>query len=82
MTLTELIKAARELAPEEKLILADELWEEGVEASEPAVDAEWRAEFRRRIADIDNGKVELVDGRETMRLARQRLAERRAGTNV
>ncbi|MGO1199893.1 MAG: addiction module protein [Dermabacteraceae bacterium] len=62
----------------EKLILADELWEEDSEGSDPAVDAAWQAEFRRRIDSIESGKVELVDGRETMRIAHDRLAERRA----
>ena len=42
-----------------------------------SVDAAWHAEFGRRIDDIENGKVELVDGRETLAIARATLAARR-----
>ncbi|WP_415116555.1 addiction module protein [Microbacterium sp.] len=42
------------------------------------MDAAWQAEFRRRIDDIESGRIQLVDGRETLRIARGRIAERRA----
>lgn len=41
------------------------------------VDEAWRAEFRRRIDDIESGRVQLVDGRETIAMAREMLAARR-----
>lgn len=41
------------------------------------VDEAWRAEFRRRIDDIDSGKVALVSGEESERRVRALLAELR-----
>ena len=41
-----------------------------------AIDADWDAEIDRRVVDILSGKVELVDGEETRRIARARLAAR------
>jgi uncharacterized protein with von Willebrand factor type A (vWA) domain len=80
MTLAELIEAARELPLAQRYELVSQV----LATTEPPadhhdeVDEAWQAEFRRRIDDIESGQVELVDGRETIRLARERLAERRA----
>lgn len=41
------------------------------------VDAAWRAEFRRRIDDIESGKVELLDADESHAQLRAELAARR-----
>lgn len=41
------------------------------------VDEAWAIELRRRIDDIESGRVELVDGRETIAMARAWLAARR-----
>lgn len=80
MTLAELIERARELTPADRVKLADELLDslEEPDPSESVVDAAWQAEFRRRINDIESGRVQLVDGHETIRIARERVAERRA----
>lgn len=80
MTLAELIAKARELAPADRVKLAHELLDSVEESAEPdpAIDAAWQAELRRRIDDIESGRVRLVDGRETLRIARARIAERRA----
>lgn len=80
MTLAELIEAGRELTPLERVKLADELLDsvEETDESDPEVDAAWQAEFRRRLDDVESGRVQLVDGPETMRIARERIAERRA----
>ncbi|SEB71645.1 putative addiction module component, TIGR02574 family [Paramicrobacterium humi] len=80
MTLSELIEKARELAPADRVALAYELLDsvEEPEEPDPIVDAAWQKELRRRIEDIESGRVQLVDGRETMRIARERIAERRA----
>jgi len=84
MTLAELIQAARGLEPADRVKLADELMAsvEEHEATDPKVDSAWHAEFHRRIAEVESGRVELVDGRETMRIARERIAERRANSVV
>jgi putative addiction module component (TIGR02574 family) len=78
MTLADLIEAARELAPADRVRLADAVMAsvEGDAAIDPVLDAAWQVELRRRISDIENGRVELVDGRETMRVARERIAAR------
>jgi putative addiction module component (TIGR02574 family) len=79
MTLAELLEAARSLTPAERIELADELMD-SVEYGEPdpVLGPTWMAEFRRRIDDIDSGKVELVNHAETIRIARARIADRRA----
>lgn len=80
MTLAELIEMARELAPADRVKLAHDLLDsvEDSDESDSVVDAVWQTEFRRRIDDIESGRVQLVDGRETMRIARERIAKRRA----
>ena len=77
--LTTLVKAGRQLAPEDRYELARQML---ISVDEPTqdqsdVDGAWKAEFRRRIDQLDSGQVALVDGRETMRIARQRIAKRR-----
>jgi len=42
------------------------------------VDAAWRAEFRRRIDDIESGRVQLLDHDEMMAQLRAELAARQA----
>lgn len=41
------------------------------------IDAAWRADLRRRTDEIENGRVQLVDGPETLAMARAMLAKRR-----
>lgn len=47
----------------------------GVEADKAEVDAAWRAELRRRIDDINSGKIALVSGEESEARIRSLLAE-------
>ena len=42
-----------------------------------AIDAAWRTELRRRIAEIESGKVELLDAGESHAQMRAELAARR-----
>lgn len=42
-----------------------------------AIDAAWNAELRKRIDEIESGAVGLVDGEETMRLARELIDAKR-----
>jgi len=42
------------------------------------IDAAWNEEINCRVDEIISGKVELVDGEETRRMAREKLAARRA----
>lgn len=52
-------------------------WREEV-AGDPSdlVETEWDAELSRRLSDVADGSVALVDHTESMRAARQRLASR------
>jgi len=52
-------------------------WREEV-AGDPSdlVETEWDAELSRRLRDVADGSVALVDHAESMRAARQRLASR------
>ncbi len=47
------------------------------DAEQSEVDAAWDGEIDRRVDDILTGKIELVDGEETRRMAREMLASRR-----
>jgi hypothetical protein len=40
------------------------------------VQAEWSDEFARRIEEIESGKVQLVDGRASLRRLREELRQR------
>lgn len=46
-------------------------------ADQAKIDAAWRAELRRRIDDVESGKVELVSHETTVAQARAMLAARR-----
>lgn len=46
-----------------------------IEADQIEVDAAWRAEFRRRINDVDSGEVALVSGEESEARVSALLAE-------
>lgn len=48
---------------------------DSTDADQPAVDAAWHAEFRRRIDDIDSGNVTLVSAEESEARIRALLAE-------
>ncbi|MFT4217942.1 MAG: addiction module protein [Micropruina sp.] len=75
--LAEVIAAGKALDADEREIAA--LAFQQVEDDEQAeIDAAWDEEIDRRVDDIVSGKVELVDGEETLRIARARLASRRA----
>lgn len=50
---------------------------EDTTADQDEVDAAWRVELRRRIDDIESGKVELLDVDESHAQLRAELAARR-----
>lgn len=51
--------------------------DEGADGEEADVNAAWRAEFRRRIDDIESGDVAVVSGEESEARVRALLAELR-----
>ena len=75
--LAEYIAEGRSLSADEREIAALALQQIGaVEQAE--VDAAWDEEIDRRVGEILSGKVQLVDGEETRRMARAMLATRRS----
>lgn len=78
----EILESAKQLEHDQIAALVHELLgvleeDEGGTDLE-AVQSAWEAEFRRRVDEIRTGAVELVDGQETLALAREDLAARRA----
>jgi hypothetical protein len=78
--LAELIEAARGLAPTEQYELANQAMAaaEAAAKDQDDIDAAWRSEFRRRINDVESGRVQMVEHAETVRAARVQVAARRA----
>ena len=70
---SELARRARELPPEDRERVVDELAASFTEGSVSEVDPAWDAEIARRLAEIDEGKVELLDGRTVLAEARRRF---------
>lgn len=71
--LADYIEAGKRLDPDERELaaLALQRVDEGEQAE---VDAAWNQEIDRRVAEIVNGEVELVDSDETFATAREMLA--------
>lgn len=59
----ELSRRAKELSPDERVQLAEELLAT-IHGMDEEVDAEWDAEIKRRIAEIENGTAELIPAEE------------------
>jgi putative addiction module component (TIGR02574 family) len=49
------------LSPEERQELADELYESLDESRDPEWERAWAAEIERRVQDVAEGRVELLD---------------------
>lgn len=74
--LADYIEAGKRLDPDEREIAALAL--QHVDETEQAeVDAAWEQEIDRRVAEIVNGDVELVDSDETFAMIHQMIADRR-----
>ena len=71
--ITELSQRARELAPEDRARLAEELLASLGMDHEPDMDVAADEELRRRIADIDNNTVKLVPAEEVFARVRRAL---------
>lgn len=71
--LAEYIAEGRSLSADERELAAVALQQ--ISADEQAeVDTAWRSELRRRIDDIESGKVELLDADEVHAQIRAKLA--------
>lgn len=60
MTLDQIIEEARHWPPDRVAELVDRLTQELQRA--PEIEAAWRSETRRRVAEIENGQVQGVSG--------------------
>lgn len=77
----EVLKSAKALERDQIADVAYELLrlldDDGATGDQEAVDAAWRAEYRRRIDDLEAGNVQTVPHAETVAQARALLAARR-----
>jgi putative addiction module component (TIGR02574 family) len=62
MTLQEIVTEVRRLPDNEQCDLVDLLLADVVGMPDPHNDAVWRAETRRRVAEIESGAVEGIPG--------------------
>jgi putative addiction module component (TIGR02574 family) len=72
MTVRQIVAEARQLPAEQWAQLVDTLLSEAAEP-DPKVDEAWRMEVRRRIADIESGKVQGVPLEQSLAKARRIL---------
>ena len=59
----ELSRRAKDLSPDERVKLAEEILAT-VHGVDEDVDAEWDAEIKRRIAEVESGAAQLVPAEE------------------
>jgi putative addiction module component (TIGR02574 family) len=69
--LAELAKKPRELPPEERARLAQELLESVDREADPDVQAAWEAEIATRIASYERGEAKLVSAADVFKEARR-----------
>ena len=68
----EILRAALSLAPGERAMLAAHLFTSLDGPNQKGIDAAWAEEAERRMREIDEGKVELIDGEVVMERLRAR----------
>jgi putative addiction module component (TIGR02574 family) len=69
-----ILKKALALPAEVRAAIADSLLE-SLETSPPDVEKAWAEEIKRRIADIDSGRVQLIPYEEVRRRLMARLSD-------
>jgi putative addiction module component (TIGR02574 family) len=75
----ELRRELLSLPQEEREALADELYDslDAEEARDPEWERAWSKEIQSRIADVEQGRVELIDGDEVHRRLRAKYSKPR-----
>lgn len=76
--ISNILKEVEQLSPEERAELADHLVESLARDIPPEMAATHIAEVRRRIADVESGKVSLIPGDEALAYFRRIVASARA----
>ncbi len=75
---SELLKKALALPPEARAALATSLFESlDEEPADEGVEAAWSEEVKRRIEDIDSGKVQMIPYEEVRRRLAALLSDAR-----
>lgn len=74
-TKQELLQYALALEPDERVEIADALWEsvEGLGARQPTFQEEWIAEIERRMQSVANGTARLYSWSEVKSQIEERL---------
>jgi putative addiction module component (TIGR02574 family) len=72
-SLDEILRAALELPPSARAMLAGHLLESLDASDQTEIDAAWSEEIERRIRDIDEGRVKLIPGEEVLAALRSRF---------
>jgi putative addiction module component (TIGR02574 family) len=70
MTLEEIVEETKHWPPEQVGELVDRLTED-LHSSAPEIEAAWKTEVNRRIAEIESGKVKGVPLEESLARARK-----------
>jgi putative addiction module component (TIGR02574 family) len=73
-TVAELSQRARELAPEDRARLAEELLASLETSLAPDVDVAWDEEIRKRIAEVESGTAKLIPADEVFARVRRALS--------
>ena len=68
---SELVKRARALAPEDRERLVDQLLESLNEPAAAELNAAWETEIERRLAEYDGGTVQAIEAAEVFAKARR-----------
>jgi putative addiction module component (TIGR02574 family) len=68
---SELARRGRELAPDDRERLVDQLLESLNESSVAEIDASWEAEIERRLAEVDGGRVQPIAAHDVFAKARR-----------
>ena len=72
-TFEEILSAALSLPPGERATLADHLLQSLDGPDQKRIDALWAEEAERRLREIDEGRVETIDGELVMQKLRTRF---------
>ena len=64
MTLDQIIEEASHWPPDQLADLVDRLTLTMHQAADPEIDGAWKQETRRRLAEIESGRVRTVPGEE------------------
>ena len=68
----EILLAALSLPEADRAMLAEHMLDSLTPPNQKEIDAAWAVEAERRIRDIDEGKVETIDGELVMQRLRSR----------